>query len=261
MSDPFQKIDPIKPDPNDSPDVNPSPDRLRRSASAVSREKTIPESGTQPVSLTVIVLCGIVLLIAGGVLDRVKLFDYQDLFRPDYSRKPPASERDNAPQPKEAMEAYKARGQKVFTKCAACHGPEGKGDGMNYPSLAGSKWATGPSERFSMIILNGLHGVNSTGRAFGGVAGMPSQAPGMTPEDIACVMTYVRNSFGNSVGDIVTVEMATKAMEISGKRAKAGNQVTIEELDADHVKDLPGAKLDPKTLVDPMKLTPVRKAK
>jgi len=258
MSDQPQKIDPSKTDHVDSPHVARSHTRWLRSVAAVAREKDIPEDGTHPVSLTVIVVCGIVLLIAGGVIGKVNLFDYKGLFRPGYVRTSPVDEKEGGPKPKEALAAYMSRGQKVFTRCAACHGPEGKGDGANYPSLAGSKWATGPSERFSMIVLNGLHGVNSYGREMGGAAGMPTQGAGLAPEDLAGVMTYVRNSFGNSVGDIVTVEMASKAMEISGKRAKAGQQVTADELTADHVKDLPGAKLDPKILLDPMKLTPVK---
>ncbi len=259
MSDQPQKIDPARPD-HDDPANAPRkiPGRLLRSMAAAAREKNIQASEDKPLSLTMLVVFGLVLLIAGGVLGKVDLFNYKEMFQRNYVRKPPADEKDSGPQPKLALDAYMTRGKKVFTRCAACHGPEGKGDGANYPSLAGSKWATGPTERFSMIVLNGLHGVNSYGREMGGAAGMPSQAAGLAPEDLAGVMTYVRNSFGNTVGDIVTTEMAAKAMEISGKRAKAGQQVTADELTADHVKDLPGAKLDPKTLLDPMKLTPVK---
>jgi mono/diheme cytochrome c family protein len=261
MSDQPQKIDPSNPDPDDSTKAARSHGRLLRFMAAAAREKRIQEDGVQPVSLTVIVVCGIILLIAGGVIGKVNLFDYKDLFRPGYARNPPADD-DSGPKPKEALAAYMSRGQKLFSRCAACHGPGGKGDGVNYPSLAGSKWATGPTERFSMIVLNGLHGVNSTGKEMGGVVGMPSQSSQiagiLAPEDLAGVMTYVRNSFGNSVGDIVTVEMATKALEISGKRAKTGTQVSADELTSDHVKELPGTKLDPKTLLDPMKLTPVK---
>lgn len=258
MSDQPQKIDPSRPGHDAPASATRSPDRLFRSMAAAAREKRIRASGDHPVSLGVLVIFGLVLLIAGGVLGRVDLFNYQEMFRRNYVRNPPADENNSGPQPKQALDAYMTRGKKVFTRCAACHGPEGKGDGANYPSLAGSKWATGPTERFSMIVLNGLHGMNSYGREMGGAAGMPTQAAGLAPEDLAGVMTYVRNSFGNSVGDIVTTEMAAKAMEISGKRAKAGQQVTADELTADHVKDLPGTKLDPKTLLDPMKLTPVK---
>jgi hypothetical protein len=70
-------------------------------------------------------------------------------------------------------------------------------------------------------------------------------------------MTYVRNNFGNSTGDVVTVEMAKAAMEISDSRAKVGQQTTAEELAAEHAKALPGDPLDPKAMVDPITLAPV----
>jgi hypothetical protein len=78
----------------------------------------------------------------------------------------------------------------------------------------------------------------------------------MTPEDLAGVLTFLRNNFGNTVGDVVTVDMAKAAMETSGKRAKAGQQVDAVELEAGHKKFLPGDKLDPATLVDPVTLAP-----
>jgi cytochrome c553 len=153
-----------------------------------------------------------------------------------------------------------AKGAKIYSaKCNGCHGADAKGDGANYPSLAGSKWVIGNTEKLSMIILNGLQGPTSTGKTYG--AGMPAQAAGLTPEDLAGVMTYLRNNFGNTTGDVTTAEMAKAALDISAARAKAGQQVTGEELVADHDKALPGAPLDPKIMVDPVTLAPATAAK
>ncbi len=140
-----------------------------------------------------------------------------------------------------------SRGSRIYSvKCNGCHGPDAKGDGANFPSLVGSEWATGETDRLAMIILNGLVGPISTGKTYGGAGGMAAQGAGLSPEDLAGIMTYVRNNFGNSTGDIVTVEMAKAAMGISAARAKAGQQVTAEELNAEHLKALPGEALDPK---------------
>jgi hypothetical protein len=106
-----------------------------------------------------------------------------------------------------------------------------------------------------MIILNGLHGPTSSGKVFS-AAGMPAQGGGMTPEDLAGIMTFLRNNLGNSVGDVVTVDMAKAALDISGKRKNAGKQVDADELKAEHTKNLPGDKLDPATLVLPGNLAP-----
>jgi len=151
-----------------------------------------------------------------------------------------------------------ARGKKVFEgKCITCHGPEAKGNGSTYPSLVGSAWANGETERFAMIILNGLQGKISNGRIYGV---MPPQGIGMTPEELAGIMTYVRNYFGNTKGDVITSEMAKAAMKISAARKNAGQSVTAEELTADHVKALPGNPVDATTLVDPLTLEPVQAA-
>ena len=114
---------------------------------------------------------------------------------------------------------------------------------------------TGETERFAMIILNGLEGPVSDGKTYGI---MPPQGIGMAAEDLAGIMTYVRNNFGNSTGDVVTIDMAKAALEISATRKNAGKSVTAAELTADHVKALPGEVLDPKALLDPITLAPAK---
>ncbi len=252
MSDPIQK-----PDLDDSINVTETHGRIARQVAAAARENKLGENGTQPVSLWLFLALAVVLIIAGGVLGSGgSLFAYGTSFRDGYVRKPAPGDDDKGPQAKPAIIAYSARGSKIYSaKCGGCHGPGGQGDGANYPSLAGSAWVKGETERFAMIVLNGLQGPTSTGKAYG-AAGMPAQGGGMSPEDLAGVMTFLRNGFGNTVGDIVTVDMAKAAMEISEKRAKTGQQVDAVELEADHKKNLPGDPLDPNILVDPVTLAP-----
>ena len=104
-----------------------------------------------------------------------------------------------------------------------------------------------------MIILNGLQGPVSNGTTYGV---MPPQGIGMAPEDLAGIMTYVRNNFGNTKGDVITTDMAKAAIEISAARKNAGNSVTGEELTANYLKPLPGTVMDPKALLDPITLAP-----
>ena len=253
-----------QPDPEDARDATASDEHMASESAACAREKILAAPGTEPISLWVLAACGVVLLVAGSILDlggAGRFFDYQALFRTGYERTPAPGTADQGPPPKEALVAYMAKGSKIYAaKCIVCHGPEAKGDGANFPSLAGSKWATGETQRFAMIVLNGLQGPTSTGKVFPG-AGMPSQAPGLTPEDLAGVMTYVRNHFGNSTGDVITVAMVKEAQKISAARAKTGQQVTAEELTADYVKPLPGPTLDAKAMVDPITLAAVRAPK
>ena len=252
MSQPNQK-----PDLEDSINVTEAHGRVVREAAACAREKRIVDNGIQPISLWALAACGVVFMIAGGILGTGgSLFAYGSTFRPGYVRTPAPGAADSGPQPKTAKDAYMAKGAKIFTaKCNGCHGSDAKGNGSTYPSLVGSKWANGETERFAMIILNGLQGPVSDGKSYGV---MPPQGIGMAPEDLAGIMTYIRNNFGNTKGDVITTEMAKAAMDISAARKKAGNSVTAEELTADHVKALPGAVLDPATMLDPLTLKPVK---
>ncbi len=247
-----------KPDLDESINVTEAHGRVVREAAATFREKRIADNGIAPISLWAFAACGAVLLVAGGILGTGgELFAYGATVRPGYVRAPSGAEEDGGPVPKEAMVAYKAKGEKIYSaKCSGCHGSDAKGNGSSYPSLVGAGWPTGPTERFALIILNGLQGPVDNGKTYGV---MPPQGIGMSPEDLAGVMTYVRNNFGNSVGDVVSVEMAKNAIDISSKREKAGQAVTGDELE-NHAKDLEGAKVDPATMVDGVTLEPAAAA-
>lgn len=246
-----------KPDLEDSINVTEAHGRVVREAAACAREKRIVENGMAPISLWALVGCGIVLLVAGGILGTATpLFAYGAKFREGYVRAPAGGVEDTGPVPKDALAAYMAKGAKIYTaKCNGCHGSDGKGNGSTYPSLVGSSWVMGETERFAMIILNGLQGAVSDGKTYGV---MPAQGIGMGPQDLAGIMTYVRNNFGNAKGDVTTTAMATAAIEISAARKNAGNSETAAELAADHTEALPGEVLDPKTLLDPITLDPVK---
>ena len=87
------------------------------------------------------------------------------------------------------LEQQIERGQKVYdTNCAACHGMKGEG-GVGKP-IAGSKIATGPVDEHLKAAVNGVPGTAM--QAFGGI---------LNDLDMAAVVTYQRNAFGNNMGD------------------------------------------------------------
>jgi len=248
--------------PNKNPDLDETINvteahaRVVREAAACAREKRIVENGIEPISLWAFAACGIVLLIAGGVLGGAgKLFAYDATFKEGYVRSTPPGAEDTGPKPRPVLAALNSRGAKIYSsKCGGCHGPDAKGNGSTYPTLAGSSWVIGETELFAMIILNGLTGPGSSGKTYGI---MPPQGVGMSPEDLAGVMTYLRNNHGNTVGDVVTPEMGQAAIDISTARPNAGNMATATELNSDHKKSLPGAVLAADTLVDPITFMPI----
>jgi len=87
----------------------------------------------------------------------------------------------------------KARGAKVYAaNCVACHQANGKGRPPMFPALDGSKIATGPIAAHINRVLNGKPGTAMV--AFG---------KQLSDTDIAAVITYERNSWGNNMGDMV----------------------------------------------------------
>ena len=87
----------------------------------------------------------------------------------------------------------KARGEKVYAaNCAACHQASGKGLPPAFPGLDGSKITTGDKKVHIDMVLNGKAGTAMA--AFG---------KQLSDTDIAAVVTYERNAWGNKTGDAV----------------------------------------------------------
>jgi cytochrome c oxidase subunit 2 len=85
------------------------------------------------------------------------------------------------------------RGEKVYnTACAACHQANGEGVPGAFPGLKGGAIATGPKDAHIGIVLNGKAGTAMA--AFGGQ---------LNDVELAAVITYERNAWGNNTGDLV----------------------------------------------------------
>jgi cytochrome c oxidase subunit 2 len=87
-----------------------------------------------------------------------------------------------------------ADGEKVYNRvCAACHQPNGQGVPGAFPAIAGSKVATGPLDDHLSMVIDGSQ-VNPAMQAFG---------EQLSEVDLAAVITFQRNAFGNDMGDTV----------------------------------------------------------
>ncbi len=84
-------------------------------------------------------------------------------------------------------------GEQVFlTHCATCHESTGVGQGVTYPALAGGEIPNGPLEVHIDLVMNGRGGTE-----------MQSWAPQLSDRELAAVITYERNAWGNSTADVV----------------------------------------------------------
>lgn len=125
-------------------------------------------------------------------------------------------------------------GEEIYSRiCAACHQPGGVGMPPTFPPLKGSKIATGPIADHVNIVVNG-----KTGTA------MQAFKNQLSDTDIASVITYERNSFGNNKGDMVqpihikalrdgmALEDALK-VKPTGKAAAKADEKADKKADAD----------------------------
>jgi mono/diheme cytochrome c family protein len=111
-------------------------------------------------------------------------------------------------------------GRRLFTSiCAACHQPTGMGRPNMFPPLAGSDFLNADKNRAIQIVIFGRQGeVVVNGMKFNN--NMPSFP--LSDQNVANVLTFVYNSFGNSGLEVTPEEveiLRTKPPEPSGKPA------------------------------------------
>ncbi|MEN8866209.1 MAG: PVC-type heme-binding CxxCH protein [Akkermansiaceae bacterium] len=110
----------------------------------------------------------------------------------------------------EALLLFK-KGHEVYSReghCATCHQPDGQGlPAAMFPPLAGTKWINGSEDRLIKLTLHGLLGpIEVKGKKYPGQVPMTAfkQLP---DEEIAAVLTYVRNTFGNQASIVTSAKV------------------------------------------------------
>ncbi|HND29369.1 MAG TPA: c-type cytochrome, partial [Myxococcota bacterium] len=90
--------------------------------------------------------------------------------------------------------------------CSTCHQADGKGLPDIFPPLAGSDYLMADKQRAIGIVLNGLNGpVTVNGKSYTSV--MPPLS-NLNNDEVANILTYVRNSWGNSGDAVNSAEVA-----------------------------------------------------
>lgn len=114
----------------------------------------------------------------------------------------------DTPTQEKVSESYK-RGEEVFTNfCVTCHLPSGKGIPGNFPPLAGSNWLTEKRTESLKAIKFGLSGpIEVNGDPYNNAM----TAQGLSDQEVADVMNYISNTWGNTYKTEVT-EAEVKAL-------------------------------------------------
>jgi mono/diheme cytochrome c family protein/glucose/arabinose dehydrogenase len=111
----------------------------------------------------------------------------------------------------EALKLFRA-GHEVYFRdahCVTCHQPDGKGLDPAFPPLDHSEWVTGDANRLIKLTLHGLMGpLEVNGKKYDGQVPMTPFAGILKDDEIAAVLTYVRNHFGNKASAITPEQVA-----------------------------------------------------
>ena len=121
-------------------------------------------------------------------------------------------------QPKSGAAAALAQGKKNYEAiCGTCHGNDGLGKPGQAPQLAGSEWVmTKGVQRLVHIPLAGLNGPIKVGGKDWNMA-MAAMGAALPDADLANVLTYIRSSWGNGMGEVT-------ADDVKAVRAALGSR-------------------------------------
>ena len=122
-----------------------------------------------------------------------------------------------------SMEDLMAQGKQVYmARCAACHQPNGAGLPGVFPSLIGSPIIKGAVSGHLDMVLNGKPGT-----------AMQAFAKQLTATEIAAVVTFERNAWGNDSGDAVQASDLSSASSNAAASSESSTDipVTLSEIE------------------------------
>ena len=111
------------------------------------------------------------------------------------------------PGQKAVDKAQMERGLKVYeSSCLGCHQADGVGVPSLNPPLTKTKWVLGDKKKLITITLSGMQEpIEVNGETYANP--MPAQVH-LSDQDIADVLTYIRNSFGNKASSVTAGDVA-----------------------------------------------------
>ncbi len=114
------------------------------------------------------------------------------------------------------------KGKAIYARdgyCNTCHQSNGKGlESSGFPPLVGTSWVTGNEERLIKLVLKGLYGpIDVLGKKYPGQVPMTPFAGMLNDNEVAAVLTYVRNSFGNKASAISAEKVTATRASVQDK--------------------------------------------
>ena len=134
-----------------------------------------------------------------------------------------------AQKPPQNLKAAMERGKQVYDiTCITCHQADGLGVQRMNPPLVKTKWVLGDKKKLATLVLKGLKGgeIIIDGDDFHNP--MPPQEAVLSDLQIADVLTYVRNSFGNKASAVTEAEVKA-ARSAADKPAPAAPKKAVHK--------------------------------
>jgi mono/diheme cytochrome c family protein len=126
----------------------------------------------------------------------------------------------------EKARLMKIGGQQYGNLCAGCHQTTGSGNPGQAPPLAGSEWVLGGPNRLVRIPQAGVTGPIKVNGQEWNMTTMIGFAASLTDEQLAGIVTYIRNSFGNKAPMVTPEEVA----KVRASMKDRTSQYTADEL-------------------------------
>ena len=121
---------------------------------------------------------------------------------------------------KNLLSAYRKGRDQYAVSCGACHQADGKGLPNMAPTLAKSDWVTGDATRLIGVAVHGLMGpITINGKVVEGVPPIMPSHGFMKDDQLANILTYTRNAWGNQAGLITKEDIAEYRIKQSSRVA------------------------------------------
>jgi mono/diheme cytochrome c family protein len=135
-----------------------------------------------------------------------------------YLKDQPATQK-QSPAAVAANDPAMADGKVLFqNNCVACHGANGKGEALMFPPLAGNPvLLQSSSENLIRVVLAGAQAVSTPAAPTG--PSMPSFAWKLNDAQLADLLTYVRNSWGNQASPVSGEDVTKARASLRGGKA------------------------------------------
>lgn len=109
--------------------------------------------------------------------------------------------------PSASAEDTRPLGQQLYGKhCLSCHQADGGGVPNMQPAIAGGSWVQGDARALALFVMSG--GFDSASRKDSDVGNVMPPFRQLADADLAEILTYVRQKFGNGASPVSAADVA-----------------------------------------------------